>query len=69
VVLLSVLLAGVSATVAVGLGKRKRSERRIKSIAINAARIPKRRRRGCCPVGGGLPVPGPYEPAVPLWAG
>ncbi len=63
--LFNVLLAGVSVTVAAGLGKKKRSTRIIKRIAINAAIIPKRRRRRRL-VGGRLPVPGPYEPAVPL---
>src|SRR5260370_31703612 len=61
--LFNVLLAGVSVTVAAGLGKK--SKRIIKRIAINAAMIPKRRRRRRL-VGGRLPVPGPYEPAVSL---
>ena len=63
--LLNVLLAGVSVTAAVGLGKKKRSSRIIKRIAISAAIILKRRRRRLL-VGGRLPAPDPYEPAVPL---
>ena len=59
------LLAGVSVMVAAGLGKKKRSTRTINRIAINAAMIPKRRRRRLL-VGGRLPAPDPYEPAVPL---